>query len=228
MKAIGYIRVSTEEQAKGGISLEHQREKVRAYCELHEMELTDVVADEGMSAKTISTRPGALKVLQAAAEGSIDAVVVYKLDRLFRNAQEALEVAEELNRQGVALHSVTESIDTHSAIGKFFFTIMAACAEMERNLVAERTRDAIRHKKANGKIYNHVPYGYRREGDMLVPDMIEQGRIKKMCRLHQQGYNYAEIARIFNEEGIPAKKGGRWYAQTVKNILTSGGIDAGI
>lgn len=227
MKAAGYIRVSTTEQATEGISLGNQSEKIRAYIKLHEMELVKTVSDEGLSAKSLKARPGAMEVLKMAREGRIKAVVVYKLDRLFRNAKEALDTATELNSLGVALHSVTESIDTASAMGRFFFTIMAACAEMERNLISERTRDALRHKKANGQVYSHAPYGYDDVDGALVENADEQGVVEMICNWHSDGWTYTAIAEQLNQNQVPTKgygkkkrrQGARWYAQTVKNVI---------
>lgn len=219
MKAVGYVRVSTEEQAKEGVSLENQENKIHAYCKLHEIDLVSIVSDEGLSAKTIEARPGARGIIKMAESGEVEAVVVYKLDRLFRNAAEALDVAAQFKAAGVAFHSVTEKIDTESAMGRFFFTIMAACAEMERNLISERTRDALRFKKDNGEVYNHAPYGYRIEDGKLIEDVLEQRRIAMMREMRGEGKTFQQIAGRFNDENIPAKKGGPWYPQTVKNVL---------
>jgi len=219
MKAIGYVRVSTNEQAKEGISLRHQEEKVKAYAALHEMELVDIVVDEGLSAKTLSGRPGAMRIIDQCLAGEVEAVIVYKLDRMFRNAQEALDVSTKLNKSGVALHSVTEKIDTQSAMGKFFFTIMAACAEMERNLVSERTRDALQHKKRSGEVYNHAPYGYDVVEGKLVDNEYEQGIIKRIKSLREEEVSLQGIADKLNTDNITTKKGKKWEASTVRNVL---------
>lgn len=219
MNAVGYIRVSTNEQAKEGISLRHQEEKIKAYAALHEMELVEVVRDEGISAKTVEKRPGAMKVIDMAAAGEVEVIIVYKLDRMFRNAAEALSVSQEINRRGVALHSVTERLDTQSAMGKFFFTIMAAAAEMERNLISERTRDALQHKKAKGEVFNHAPYGYDIVDRKLVPNEEEQAVIARIQRLESEEKSLQAIANELNDEGIKTKKGKAWFPQTVKDVI---------
>jgi len=231
MRAAGYVRVSTEEQAREGVSLEHQRAKVVAYVQLHEMRLTGFCCDEGVSAKTLGKRKGAQDLLRLARAGEIDAIVVYKLDRLFRNAREALEVATELNALGVALHSVTERIDTQSAMGRFFFTIMAACAEMERNLISERTRDALRHKKANGQVYNHAPFGWDAVDGTLVTNGDELEVIRWMRRKRAEGWSLQQIANGLNALNEPTKGygkkkriTGRWHPQTVKSVLEREGL----
>lgn len=219
MKAVGYIRVSTNEQATEGISLIHQEAKIKAYADLHEMDLVEVISDAGISAKTVDKRPGAKRVIDLASTGEVEVIIVYKLDRMFRNAAEALRISQELNDLGVALHSVTERLDTQSAMGKFFFTIMAAAAEMERNLISERTRDALNHKKASGKVFNHPPYGYDIDGDLLVINKEEQLIIKRIERLDGEDQGLQSIATELNDAGIKTKKGKAWFPQTVKDVL---------
>lgn len=219
MKAVGYIRVSTNEQATEGISLSHQEAKIRAYAALHEMDLVEVISDAGISAKTVDKRLGAKRVIDLASTGEVEVIIVYKLDRMFRNAAEALRISQELNDMGVALHSVTERLDTQSAMGKFFFTIMAAAAEMERNLISERTRDALNHKKALGKVFNHPPYGYDIDGDLLVINKEEQLIIKRIERLDGEDQSLQSIATELNDAGIKTKKGKAWFPQTVKGVL---------
>ncbi|MCK4786226.1 MAG: recombinase family protein [Desulfobacteraceae bacterium] len=211
--------MSTNEQAKEGISLRHQEEKIKAYAALHEMELVEITRDEGLSAKTVDKRPGATRVIDMAATGEAEAIVVYKLDRMFRNAAEALRISQELNNLGVALHSVTERLDTQSAMGKFFFTIMAAAAEMERNLISERTRDALRHKKALGEVYNHAPYGYDIVERKLVPNKVEQKVIARILTLRDDKMSLQCIASDLNNEGIRTKKGKAWFPKTVSDVI---------
>jgi predicted site-specific integrase-resolvase len=97
MKAAGYIRVSTEDQAKEGVSLENQKAKIRAYAELKDLELTEIIEDAGISAKNLR-RPGMQRVLQLARSGEIKAVIVFKLDRMFRSTVDALETTQNFDR----------------------------------------------------------------------------------------------------------------------------------
>jgi site-specific DNA recombinase len=152
IKAIGYIRVSTDEQAKEGVSLENQEEKIRDYCKLKDFEILEIIQDAGISAKNLK-RPGAQKVLEMARNKMIDAVIVYKLDRMFRSTVDALETTSQFDKWGVSFHSIQEALDTKSAMGKFFFTLTAALAEMEREIIGERTKDVLQRKKANGEVW---------------------------------------------------------------------------
>lgn len=235
MKAIGYVRVSTDKQE---ISPEMQAAKIMAYAVLHEIELVEIVRDEGISAKTISTRSKALKIISRAKAGEVQAIIVYKLDRLFRNAEEALNVTKDIDQAGVALHSVVEHIDTKSAGGKLFFTIMAAVAEWERNIISERTTEVLRHKKSKGEAFNHPPYGWdvidkvkdpetgKLKGGRLIQNGNEQAVIKDIRTMkegHKMGLQV--IADALNLSKIPAKKGGKWYPATVKGVLEFKGME---
>src|SRR5262245_44341578 len=120
---IGYVRVSTQEQADGGVSLAAQQKRIRAWSDMHEIELLDVVADEGASAKNLA-RPGLQRVLQALREGEADGVVVAKLDRLTRRTRDLLDLVEELCQQrGLGLVSINETIDTSNAAGRLVLTV---------------------------------------------------------------------------------------------------------
>jgi len=176
-KTIGYARVSTEEQVAEGVSLEAQAERIRAYCQLNGLELTGIVTEEGVSAgKPLAEREGGQELLQALQSDGIRHVVALKLDRLFRDAIDCLTVVRDWDRAGIALHLIDQggqAVNTQSAMGRFFLTIMAGVAEMERNLIGERTKIALQHKRRNGKVYGPEPFGYRREGEELLPDPQE-------------------------------------------------------
>src|SRR6478609_5514145 len=166
-RAVAYIRVSTSQQAEEGLSLDDQRERLAAYCKLHRFELVDLIADEGESAgKPLAKRTGGARVLGLVKRKAVDVVIVMKLDRAFRNARDALEVADAWDAAGVGLHVVDmdgqgQSIDTQSAVGRMLFTVLAGVAEMERRLTAERTTAALAFKARSGnmRINSTAPFG---------------------------------------------------------------------
>jgi site-specific DNA recombinase len=205
MEAIGYARVSTDSQADNGVSLEMQREKIEAYCRLHDLELIDVIVDAGYSAKTMK-RPGAQRLMAIVDAQDVGAVVVYKLDRLSRSTRDTLELIERFNRANVAFHSIEEKLDTKSAMGEFVLTILAALAQMERRMIGERTKDAMTHAKAQGK---HMG----REGFKGVEV------ITAMKTLRAQGFSYDDIAKDLNARRVPTDRGGVWAGNTVRRIL---------
>jgi site-specific DNA recombinase len=219
VKAIGYIRVSSEGQAESGLSLAGQEEKIRQYCKLKDLNLIEVVEDAGISAKNLK-RIGVQRVLGMASRKEFDALVIYKLDRMFRSTVDALETSALMDKWGVALHSIEESLNTKSAMGEFFFTLMAALAQMERKMIGERTRFALAKKKANGeKCGGLVPYGYTSERGVLTEDTEEQITIKGMHNAYGLGMSLREICQSLNDNHIPTRTGSPWHPATVAGIL---------
>ena len=221
MPAIGYCRVSTEDQAKEGVSLDNQKSKIEAYCQLKDLELTEIVADAGISAKNLK-RPGVQKVLRLARKKQVDAIVVYKLDRIFRSTTDALEITKLFEKWGVSFHSIEETLDTQSAMGRFFFTLTAALAEMERRIIGERTKAALSHKRSrNEKTGGDVPYGYDlTPAGILIKNDTEQKVIKTICQLNRDGYSLRKICRELERGRHKTKRGyAKWHPQTVAAIL---------
>jgi len=228
MKAIGYVRVSTEDQAREGISLDHQRAKIRAYCELKDFELVSIIEDAGIGAKNLN-RPGAQKVIRLAKSKRVDAVVVYKLDRMFRSTIDALETTQQFDKWGVSFHSIQETLDTKSAMGRFFFTLTAGLAEMERGIIGERTRAALKHKKERGEYTGGgIPFGYDITGDgHLVENLAEQKTIRLIRKLKMEGHTLRSICKELEAEGYTTKTGRtHWNSKTVLMILKRAGFDS--
>lgn len=221
MKAVGYRRVSSEEQSKEGVSLDMQAAKIRAYCELNDLDLVAIKEDAGISAKNITGRPGFQEALNMVYSGEADALVVWKLDRAFRSTQDALCVAEKLNKQGKALVSICEKLDTTSAIGEFFFTLMASLAQMERRLIGERTAAALQSKKAKGERVGEIPFGFRLadDGIHLEDDPTEQEIIEKIRALKAKRHSFRQIAEELNRDGYVTKKGKTWTHKQVSRVL---------
>jgi site-specific DNA recombinase len=224
-RAIAYIRVSTGRQ---DISLADQEAKIRQYCELSDLELVEIIRERDVTAKIkLNKRPEGSRLARML-DGGIHHVVTLKLDRMFRNACDALTHVEEWNHAGVSLHLVDfsgMSINTAAAMGKFFLTNLAGFAELERNMISERTTAALAYKRKAGQVYNHVPYGFRAVKGMLVEDSVEQSVITRMRTLRQVGSSYWSIADELTAGGVPTKRvGGTWRPQTVKNILEASAV----
>jgi len=219
MKALGYVRVSTEEQARDGVSLDMQRAKIKVYADLEDFDLLEIVGDEGISGGSVKGRPGVQKVLQMVRENSVHAVIIYKLDRLARNTLEAMEIAQLLDRKGVGLHSITERLDTQSALGRFFFVLLASLAEMERSLIAERIRAAMERKRELGQSLNNNPeFGSRILNGMVVPNEQEQSVIRRIYKLREEGHKIHQIVSVLANEGYRNRKG-KPFAKTQIHAL---------
>ena len=220
MKAVGYVRVSTEKQADFGVSLDAQTEKVRAISTVQGAELTEIIVDAGESAKTLK-RSGMTRLLSLVDCGAVNVVIVAKLDRLTRSVKDLANLLEMFNRRGVSLVSVAESLDTGSAAGRLVLNIMVSVSQWEREAIGERTRDAMRHKKALGQRVGTVRYGYRvsNEGKKLEPDVREQTIIEQVRSLNESGHTTRRIAAALNRQGSTTRRGGRFRFEYVAKIL---------
>jgi DNA invertase Pin-like site-specific DNA recombinase len=180
-KAIGYVRVSTDKQADRGVSLEAQVEKIKAMATVHEVELLDVLVDAGESAKDLD-RPGMVRILEMVQSRAVGMVIVAKLDRLTRSVKDLAVLLEQFQRRGVSLVSVAESLDTGSASGRLVLNIMVSVSQWEREAIGERTRDAMRHKKAKLEFVGNAPYGYRQAADKrhVEPEPGEQAILERI------------------------------------------------
>ena len=219
--AIGYIRVSTEDQAREGVSLDNQKSKIIAYAQLKDLTLLEIIEDAGISAKNLK-RLGVQKVITMARKKQVDAVVVYKLDRIFRSTVDALETTKLFDKWGVSFHSIEETLDTRSAMGRFFFTLTAALAEMERRLIGERTKSALAHKRSkNEKTGGDVPYGYDlTPAGILIKNDTEQKVIRLIRHLHRQGISLRGICRELEGHGYRTKRGNvSWHPATLAGII---------
>ena len=222
MKAVGYIRVSTEEQAREGISLEAQEDKIKKYADLHSLELVEVISDEGKSGKDLN-REGIQKIISLCQEEKVNHLIVYKMDRLTRRLLDLLTLIEEVFKPNkVQFHSITEKIDTATAQGKFFLAIMGAMAQMERDLVSERTKEALQYKISKGENVGSPPLGFLAEDKKLLRIDGEFKVVSYVKSLKRKKLSLRQIANRLNEQGVSTKRGGSWYAGTVRYILRNG------
>ncbi len=227
-QAIGYVRCSTQEQADSGLGLDAQAKRIRAYCTLKDLRLIDIIQDAGVSGgKPLASREGGQRLLDLIRRKRAEAVVMLKLDRMFRNAGDCLTTVERWEKSGVSLHVADlggNAIDTTSAAGRFMLVVLAGAAEMERNLTRERTRSAMAVKRANGQRVGAVPYGYdlAADGATLVPNESEQAVIREIRTMRSRGMKLQKIAETLTGRGIPTKTGksSKWTHQAVARILS--------
>ena len=221
MKAVGYVRVSTQKQSEEGISIEAQESKIRAYCELKGIEISEVIIDAGISGKGVN-RAGYQKVLELCEQGKIDAIVVYSLSRFSRSTRDLLSFVDAyVIKKSITLHSLTENVDTSSPSGRFMLTVFSAMAQMERETIVERTKNALQYKRSQGeKTGGDCPYGYDAIDGKLIENPSEQTAIRQILSLRDKGYSYSSIAEQLNHDGYTTKRGGAWSHVQVKRIIT--------
>lgn len=230
VRMIGYVRVSTDEQAENGVSLAAQRRKIRAQCEAQGYELIRIESDEGISGTVSpSQRPALSAALASIEEGEADGLCCIKLDRLGRRTRDILELADDADRNGWRLDVIQERLDTGSPVGRFVLTIFASLAELERDQIALRTQDAVDHVAKEGRARSRwTPYGFRnqdgnfatRAGDKrpLVPHSAEQKAIRKLQRLQNQGVSVRAAVRKMGKALNP-RTGKAWTASSIQSIF---------
>ena len=224
MKAVAYLRVSTAEQANEGCSLAAQLERTKAYCVMAGLELVAVFREEGVSgSKALGTRPQGRQLVEALKNGQAAHVVAMKLDRLFRDAVDCLTATREWDRAGTTLHLVDMGgtcLNTGSAMGRMFLTMAAGFAELERNLISERTTAAMTHLKAEGRHVGSPGTGFEMVAGQLVANEVEQVAVQRAVELRENCLTLREIPAQLDAEGHPTKRGGKWAPSVVREILT--------
>lgn len=224
-RVVAYLRVSTESQTEGGVSLEAQRRKVLAYAELYEVEVVAVIEDAGVSAKSLS-RPGLNRALGLLETGEAQGLLVAKLDRLTRSVRDLGSLLDSGFRDRYALLSVAEQVDTRSAAGRLVLNVLASVAEWERETIGERTREALQHLKAEGVRLGGEALGWKRtkatdeSGRRIVRQVEEEcAAVERVLALRAQGLSLRAIAEALTQEEIRTKRGGAWHPQTVSRVL---------
>lgn len=226
-KYIGYIRVSTKGQADSGLSLEAQEQKIIAYAALYDIEVVRIEVDAGISAKTLD-RPGLQRALTAMDGGEVEGIIIAKLDRLSRRVANTAKLMSKYFRDGkYHLLSIQDQFNTATAAGRFVVNIMASMAEMEADVISERTKTALQVLKDDGVKLGSLNYGFRREPSEdgqrmeIVPDYNENANIYLMRRLKQEGLTLRQIGTELQARGIKTKKGlVNWSPSTLHQILS--------
>lgn len=214
----GYIRVSTLKQE---LSFDAQREAIKKYCSLHDLDLEDIFDDKSTGGN--EDRPGYQSLLAKIDEGKVKAIIIAKIDRLSRSLRDFLILFEDrIVPNDIKFHSVRDKIDTTSAMGRFFLKIMVLFAEFEREMIQERTITVLNHKRENGEYVGSLPYGFDKNdnGKTYLPNIEELKVVKKIFDMKKEGLSYRAISKALElDKTIKTKRGGRWHANTVRMIL---------
>jgi len=206
MRVVGYVRVSTAEQATSGAGLEAQRHAIRAECTRRGWDLQAVLEDRGASAKGLQ-RPGLTSALTAVESGGAGAIVVAKVDRLSRSLTDFAALMERSRRKGWALVALDLGVDTTTPSGEMLAHVLAVFAQFERRLIGQRTRDALAVRRAQG-----VRLGR--------PTAMPTRTASRIGALSRNGESLSGIARLLNSEVVPTAHGGRrWYPSTVRAVI---------
>ncbi|MBU2616589.1 MAG: recombinase family protein [Nanoarchaeota archaeon] len=192
-----YVRVSTEEQAKEGLSVDAQIDKCNSFCQARDWNVYKVYRDAGFSAGSLN-RPALELMMRDAQEKRFDIILVYKIDRFSRKLRDLIMVLEDLKEKKINFTSVTEQIDTTSAMGEAFFQIIGVFAQLERGMVKERVELAFDRKIKLGEVIHRAPFGYTFQDKKLVPDPENSENLKEIFEMWAAGVDYKEISKKFD------------------------------
>lgn len=205
-RVIGYVRVSTDEQADSGAGMEAQRAAIEHECTRRGWALERIEADTA-SGRSMTGRTGLARALESVETGKAEALIVAKLDRLSRSLLDFASLMQRAQRKGWALVALDLGVDTTTPQGEMMASVLAVFAQFERRLIGQRTRDALAVKRAQGVRLGRPP----------VVCLELRDRLKK---LRSEGHSYRAIASTLNAEGVPtAHGGGAWHPTTVSRIV---------
>jgi site-specific DNA recombinase len=227
-----YCRVSTDQQLRDEGSLKNQEQACRAYVDYKYKDKSpkvELYVDEAISAKNITDRPSMQRLIKDIHNDKVNAVIINKLDRAFRNVIDTLDFVKLTSHKNIIFHSLKEDIDTKSASGKMFLTVLAALAEMEREQTSERLKFSVREKAKRGiRSSGNVPYGYRlRPGGVIEDVPAEQEVVRKMFELYFETGSFSVVRDRINALGhthTDRRQGGerdegKFIAQTINNLI---------
>lgn len=223
-KRVGiWIRVSTEDQAKGD-SPEIHEARARAYATAKgwdAVEIYDLAGLKGWSGKTIKDHPQAKRMLADIRRGHITGLIFSKLARLARNTRELLELSDEFRVLQADMISLQESIDTSTPSGRFFFTLLAAMGQWEREETTDRINASFLTRAKLGKLLNKsVPYGYKVENGQMMLHPDEAPIRREVYELFLQHRRKFTVSQILNKKGYRTRKGRLWEEIQIKDMLT--------
>lgn len=205
---VGYVRVSTGEQAESGLGMTAQRAAIQAEADRRGWTVIAWHEDAGVSGKSMAKREGLANALAAVESREAAGIVVAKLDRLSRSLVDFAGLMARAQGDGWNLVALDLGIDLATPAGEFMASVMASAAQWERRIIGQRTRDALAIKKAEG-----VTLGRPSALDPIVRTRIIEA--------HARGGSFAAIARDLEADAVPTAQGGaRWWPSTIRAIVT--------
>jgi len=206
LRAVGYVRVSTEEQGDSGLGLEAQRAAIEAEVSRRGWDLVQTFTDTA-SGRTLARRPGLEDALALLEGGEATALIVSKLDRLSRSTKDFATLMERAQRRGWAPVVLDLGVDTTTPAGELVASVMVSVAQWERRAIGQRTKEALAAKKAQG-----IKLGRPRQ-------LPEQTR-RRITKMRRKGFSLRAVADSLNADGVPTAQGGaKWHASTVTKVL---------
>lgn len=223
-----YARVSTEEQAEQGYSIEAQRAVIKEHCQRYNKVLVEEYVDAGVSGKEISKRLELQRLLKDAKENKFDEVLVWKFNRMSRRTIDLLEIIEQFEKYNVTFNSISEHFDTSGPIGKFMLQCIASIGELERNTIVENVKLGLKQRARQGWHSGGRALGYitvptkdsSREGknDLVIKE-DEAVIIRKIFSMYCAGNGFRAIANYLNRNKYKTVRGNTFSMDAIREII---------
>ncbi|MEK5161215.1 recombinase family protein [Paenibacillus sp. FSL R5-0527] len=223
-----YSRVSTEDQAENGYSIDAQLDTLRKYCELYGNEVVGEYVDRGVSGKSIKGRYELQRLLKDAEEAKFDEVIVWKFNRMARKNIDLLHIVDLLEKNNIAFRSFSENFDTGTPMGRFALQMMGAVGELERNTIVDNVKMGHRQRAKTGRHNGKVPLGYKviegkgdsRENKSVVVVVEEEAAIVRyIFEQYASGHGLKTIANQLNHRGHRTKTGKPFSTTAIRDLL---------
>lgn len=219
-RAAIYARVSTEEQATDGWSIDGQLASMRAYCDANDLVVAKEYVDDGYSGRDTNRRAYKLMFSPEEREGW-DILLVLKMDRIHRNSRNFMDMMDDLKKHGQEFISTYDNIDTSTAVGRFVMDMIQRIAQLESEQIGERTYLGMREKAetGGGLMGFNPPFGYSiEEGDLVaVPGELET--VRRIFSMYSEDMSMDAIAYALNGEGTLTRRGNPWNKYNLRTIL---------
>lgn len=220
IKAIGYVRVSTQEQAETGYSIDNQKFDIKKYCDFKGFELIDIFEDDGISGATIEERPSILAALRYIKENKVDYLIVWKLSRLSRKISDVAQISEFLKTNDTKFISIQDGIDTGTPMGEYFLILAGIFAQMERENLIVQVKGGMAEKARSGEFTGGAPnLGYDVIDKKLIINEEEAQIVRIIYNEYIKGNGFGAIVDILKGKDYKTKKGKDFSTNSVKDIL---------
>ena len=206
-RVIGYVRVSTDEQATSGAGLAAQRKAIRDEADRRGWDLVQVVGEDAGAPSATLERAGLQGALEHLDRGEAEVLVVAKLDRLSRSVAQGAQVMDRAKRRGWSLVALDFGLDTTTPAGEMVANVILSTAQYERRLIGQRTKDALAEKRRQGVVLGR-------------PQVLDDALVERIAAMRASGASLRTVAATLNDEDVPTAHGGaQWHASTVKAVL---------
>lgn len=223
-----YARVSTEEQAEHGFSIDAQLDTLQTYCKMHQKIVYKEYVDRGISGKSMEGRYELQRLLLDAKNKEFDEVIVWKINRISRRTIDLLKIVDDLNRYGITFRSFSENFETETPMGRFALQMLGAVGELERNTIVDNVKMGMKERARTGQWNGGIVLGYRsskayvdrkRNDSKLEVVPSEAAIVRKIFDHYASGKGLKSIANQLNHEGLLTKRGNSFSTSAIKEIL---------